>query len=109
MLNVRLYFAQRLSALIMAPLVLVHLATMIYAIQGGLDSNEILARTQGSVFWGMFYGVFVLAAGVHAAIGLRAIVWEWWKLTGVFLEVFSFTVGAIVLGLGARAVIAVVC
>lgn len=31
MLNVRLYLAQRISAMVMAPLVLGHLAVMIYA------------------------------------------------------------------------------
>jgi hypothetical protein len=47
MLDFRLYMAQRLSALIMAPLVIGHLAVMIYAVQGGLSAGEILGRTQG--------------------------------------------------------------
>ena len=45
----RLYLLQRLSALIMAPLVIGHIAVMIYAIQGGLTAAEILGRTQGSL------------------------------------------------------------
>ena len=49
MLSLRLYMAQRLSALLMAPFVIGHLAVMIYAIQDGLDAAEILGRTQGSV------------------------------------------------------------
>ena len=61
-MDVRLYLAQRISAMIMAPLVFVHLGMMIYAIQGGLSAGEILGRTQGSVFWGLFYGLFVVAA-----------------------------------------------
>ena len=108
MLTTRLYFYQRLSAMLMAPLVLVHLATMIYAIQGGLDTSEILSRTQGSVFWGLFYAVFVAAAAVHAAIGLRVIAHEWFKVTGPGLQVLMFSVGLIILGLGGRAVFAVV-
>jgi succinate dehydrogenase hydrophobic anchor subunit len=40
MLEIRLYLAQRISAAIMAPLVLLHLGLMIYAIQGGLDASE---------------------------------------------------------------------
>ena len=108
MLNTRLYFAQRLSAMLMAPLVLIHLATMIYAIQGGLDTAEILSRTQGSVFWGSFYGLFVVAASVHAAIGLRVIAHEWLKVAGASLEVLTLVVGIMVLGFGGRAVIAVV-
>ena len=108
MLNVRLYFLQRLSALIMAPLVLGHLAVMMVAIQGGLDAGEILSRTQGSVLWGMFYGLFVLAVAVHGAIGLRVIVHEWLQVAGAALEVFTFVTGIVLLGLGGRAVFAVV-
>ena len=48
----RLYLAQRISAAILAPLVLMHLGLMVYAIQGGLDAGEILGRTRGSLFWG---------------------------------------------------------
>ncbi|MGB2411815.1 MAG: succinate dehydrogenase, partial [Candidatus Puniceispirillaceae bacterium] len=51
MLDFRLYMAQRLSALIMAPLVIGHLAVMIYAVRGGLSAGEILGRTHGSLFW----------------------------------------------------------
>ena len=48
--DLRLYMLQRITALLMAPLVLGHLAVMIYAIQGGLSAAEILGRTQGSLF-----------------------------------------------------------
>ena len=65
MLDLRLYMLQRLSALIMAPLTLGHLAVMIYAIRGGLSAGEILGRTQGSIGWALFYGVFVLAVSIH--------------------------------------------
>ena len=47
MLELRLYMAQRITALIMAPLVIGHIAVMIYAVQGGLSAGEILGRTQG--------------------------------------------------------------
>ena len=40
MTETRFYLAQRLSAAVMAPLVLIHLGVMIYAIQGGLDAAE---------------------------------------------------------------------
>ena len=49
MLNLRLYMFQRMTALLMAPLVVGHLAVMIYAVQGGLSASEILGRTQGSL------------------------------------------------------------
>lgn len=77
MLEMRLYLLQRISALVMAPLVLGHLALMIYAVQGGLSVGEILGRTQGSLFWGLFYGLFVIAVSVHAALGLRIVAQEW--------------------------------
>lgn len=107
MLDLRLYMAQRITALLMAPLVTGHLAVMIYAIQGGLSSSEILGRTQGSLVWFLFYGTFVLAVSVHAAIGLRSIAHEWGKLQGVLLEVFMWLVGLSLFALGARAVWAV--
>ena len=69
MTELRLYLAQRISAMVMVPLVIGHIAVMIYAIQGGLSAGEILGRTQGSVFWALFYGTFVVAVAVHAAIG----------------------------------------
>lgn len=97
-----------MSALILAPLVLGHLAVMIYAIRDGLSAAEILSRTQGSLWWGIFYGLFVIAASIHAAIGLRTIVQEHLKLTGAALEGFALVAGLLLLGLGGRAVIAVV-
>lgn len=76
MLGVRLYMLQRITALIMAPLVIGHIAVMIYAVRGGLSAAEILGRTQGSVLWALFYGTFAVAVALHAAIGLRVIVHE---------------------------------
>jgi fumarate reductase subunit C len=104
MLTLRLYFAQRLTALIMAPLTLGHLAVMIYAVQDGLSVAEILARTQGSVAWFLFYGSFVLAVAVHAAIGLRVVISEWLGVRGIALSVFSWAVLVMLLVLGGRAV-----
>jgi fumarate reductase subunit C len=107
MLDVRLYMAQRLSALIMAPLVLGHIAVMIYAIQGGLSTAEILGRTQGSLLWFLFYGTFVIAVSIHAAIGLRVIAHEWLRLRGVALAVLSWGICAALVALGLSAVFAV--
>lgn len=107
MLDLRLYMAQRLSALIMGPLVLGHIAVMVYAIQGGLSVNEILGRTQGSFAWFAFYGLFVLAVSIHAAIGLRVIVHEWLGLKGGALAGFTWAVALGLLVLGGRSVWAV--
>ena len=81
MLTPRLYMLQRLSAVAMVPLVVGHLVTMIYAIQGGLSAEEILGRTEGSIFWFIFYSAFVLAVAIHGAIGLTVIVHEWFGRT----------------------------
>lgn len=107
MLDVRLYMAQRLSALVMAPFVIVHIAVMVYAIQGGLTAAEILGRTQGSVFWFLFYGMFVVAVSIHAAIGLRVILYEWAGLKGAVLNSVSWGIGLLLFAMGANAVWAV--
>ena len=104
MLTLRLYMLQRITAMLMAPLVMGHLAVMIYAIQGGLDTAEILGRTQGSVVWFLFYGTFVVAVAIHGAIGLRTIIHEWGGVRGAALEAVMWVTGVILLGLGARAV-----
>ena len=107
-MNPMLYMAQRISAMIMAPLVMVHLVVMIYAIQGGLDAAEILSRTRGSMGWAAFYGLFVAAVSVHAAIGVRTICREWLQLKGAALNGLSWLVGLGLLLLGMRAVYAVI-
>ena len=107
MLNLRLYMLQRLTALLMAPLVLGHLLVMIYAIQGGLSAAEILGRTQGSVAWFLFYGTFVVAVAIHGAIGLRVIIFEWGGLKGSALDLMTWVIGLGLFALGARAVWAV--
>ena len=103
----RLYMLQRLSALILAPLVLCHLVLIIYAFRGGLTATEILSRTQGSLAWAIFYGLFVLAVAVHASIGLRVIANELLKLEGWVLNILSLLVFFGLFYLGARAVYAV--
>jgi len=107
MLDVRLYMAQRLSALIMAPLVLGHIAVMIYAVQGGLSAAEILGRTAGSFAWALFYGVFAIAVAIHAAIGLRVIAYEWAGLRGTALSVLTWGACALLGWMGLSAVWAV--
>ena len=83
-----------------------HLATIIYAVRGGPQrAAEILERTRGNVAWAAFYAVFVFAAAVHAAIGLRTILAEWLGWRGEPAE-FAMTVFAFILTvLGLRAVV----
>ena len=103
-----LFALQRLTAKLLAPLVVVHLVLILYAVQGGLSAAEILDRTRGSVAWGAFYALFVTAVAVHAPIGVRNIVREWSRWRGRSLDVASVALAIVLLALGLRAVAAVV-
>lgn len=103
-MTLKLYMAQRISALIMVPLVLIHIAVMIYAIQGGLSAAEILGRTRGSIVWFVLYGTFVIAVSVHGAIGLRTVLSEWAGLHGRKLDAVAWVILALLLVLGMQAV-----
>jgi fumarate reductase subunit C len=102
-----LWVAQRASAAVLALCVTVHLATMIYAIRGGLSATEILARTQGSAGWFTFYSLFVLAVTVHAPIGLRPVLGEWLRWRGASRDWFLLVVALLLAVLGMRAVFGV--
>lgn len=105
--DTRLWLAQRLSAMVLAVCVLVHLATIVYAVRGGLSAQEIFARTRGNHAWLAFYSVFVLAAAVHAPIGLRAIAIEWLRWRGRSRDVFLVSFAILILAAGLRAARAV--
>lgn len=107
-MNVRLYVWQRGTAALMAPLVLIHLAVIFYATRQGLTAADILGRTRGSLAWGLFYGLFVGAAAIHASIGLRNILVEWASLRDRAAGALAAAFGCLLAALGARAVFAVV-
>ena len=102
-----LYVAQRGTAVILAVAVAVHLGTILYAVRGGLTAGEILGRTQGNLAFLVFYGVFVVAAAIHAPIGLRSILREWTPWRGRSLDGAMLAVAALLLVLGLRAALAV--
>ena len=102
-----LWIAQRASAAVLALCVLVHLATMIYAVRGGLSAAEILQRTRGSFAWLAFYSVFVLAVTVHAPIGLRSVLLEWLGWRGAARDIVLLGLAMVLAGLGMRAVFGV--
>jgi succinate dehydrogenase subunit C len=102
-----LWIAQRVSAAVLAVCVAVHLATIVYAVQGGLSAAEILGRTRGNHAWLAFYSVFVIAVSVHAPIGLRAIFLEWLRWRGASRDVVLALFAAALAWLGMRAVFAV--
>jgi fumarate reductase subunit C len=102
-----LWLAQRASAAVLALCVVVHLATMIVAVRGGLTAAEILGRTRGSVAWMVFYGVFVAAVAIHAPIGMRTVVAEMRGGHGRGLDIAMLAFAVVLLALGWRAVAAV--
>ena len=102
-----LWIVQRSSAMVLAFCVVVHLATIVYAVQGGLSAAEILARTRGNAAWLAFYTVFVLAVTVHAPIGLRAVLAEWLGWRSRSRDLFLLALSAILTWLGIRAVLGV--
>ncbi|MEZ5852727.1 MAG: succinate dehydrogenase [Hyphomicrobiaceae bacterium] len=111
-MNVRLYTFQRLTALLMVPLIVGHLIVIFYATRNGLTASEILGRTRGSVLWGLYYATFVLAASVHGAIGVRAVLREWGPRRLAHdpraLDIAMWAFGVVLVVLGLRAVAAVV-
>ena len=102
-----LFVVQRISAMVLALAVAVHLATIIYAVRGGLTAGEILARTHGNLAFFAFYSVFVAAVAFHAPIGLRTVIREWTPWRGGSLDVALSVFAVMLLVLGFRAVFAV--
>jgi len=101
MTEFRLYLIQRITAALLLGLGLIHLGTILSATHAPLTAADILARTRASAIWPTFYGVFVLAAATHAAIGLRAIAREW---LGWRHDIWVLALWAALTGLGLRAV-----
>lgn len=102
-----LWVAQRASAVVLALCVVVHLATIIYAMRGGISAAEILGRTRGSTGWLAFYSLFVLACAVHAPIGLRTVLREWAAWRGRGCDAAMWLFAALLAWVGMRAVLAV--
>ncbi len=106
-MTLHLALMQRLSAAVLAPLVLIHVGLIIYAVRGGVSAAEILERTRGSLGWAVFYGLFVVAAAVHAPIGVRTLAREVTSWRGPGLDLAAAAFGLVLLLLGLRAVWAV--
>ncbi len=105
--ELKLYMAQRLSAIFMVPFILVHLGVIIYASRNGISAAEILGRTRGSIGWMLFYGLFVVAASIHGTIGIRNIFREMFAWRGRNLEFAMVLVVVLLVAVGLRAVGAV--
>lgn len=105
-LQAKLWYAQRISAMILGICVAIHLLIIFYAIRGGLSAQEILGRTQGNVLFAIFYEVFVLACFVHAPIGLANILQETFPKSRLEKPI-SWALAICILTLGTTAVIGI--
>ena len=98
------FVLQRASAAVLAICVVVHLATIIYAVRHQLTAAAIVARMHASAFWPAFYTIFVVAVAIHAPLGLRAIADEWLGLRGRRADVVVASIALVLLGGGLYAV-----
>jgi len=105
-LQAKLWYAQRISAMVLGLCVSIHLIIIFYAIRGGLTAEEILGRTQGNIAFAIFYEIFVLACFVHAPIGLANILEETFS-KGFISKALSSLLAALILILGTTAVVGV--
>ena len=105
-MQAKLWYAQRISAMVLGLCVSIHLVIIFYAIRGGLTAEEILGRTQGNIAFAIFYEIFVLACFVHAPIGLANILEETFS-KGFISKALSSLLAVLILILGSTAVIGV--
>jgi len=99
-----LWYWQRVSAMVLALCVVVHLAGIVYAVRGGLTAAEILGRTRGNWGFGAFYAVFVVACAIHAPIGVANIVAETTGGRGSAPQIVASVLALAILAMGLRAV-----
>jgi fumarate reductase subunit C len=102
------WYWQRISAMVLAVCVLLHLGVIIYAVRSGLSGAAILGRTHGSLLFGGFYVIFVLACAVHVPIGLGRIAEEWLGCSTRAAQIGARLFGLLILFMGLRAVYGVV-
>ena len=101
--GVQLWAVQRGTAVFLALAVVIHLATIMVAVRGGLSAAEIIGRLRGNWAWFGFYSAFALAAGLHGAIGLRAIAAEWAGWRGRGYDLAWLAIGLLTAAFGIRA------
>ncbi len=104
----KLFLMQRISAAILAPLVVVHLLLILYAVRHGMTGDDVLNRTAGNVYWALFYLIFVVAVSIHAPLGLRNVLKEWTPLSLSSVNRVAIILFGLFLVLGIRSVIAVI-
>jgi len=100
------FVLQRMSAAVLAVCVVVHLASIVYAVRSGLSAEAIVARMHAYPAWPAFYAIFVVAVAIHAPLGLRAIADEWLGLRGKAFDAGLALFALVLLGGGSYAVAA---
>ena len=103
--DTRRWLIQRVSAMVLAVSVIVHLSVIIMATQNGVSAAEIVERIQDNYAWMVFYILFVVAAALHAPIGLRTVIRETTGMQGKFPGFISSSIGVILLIMGVQAVL----
>lgn len=101
----RMWLAQRISAGVLGVSVVVHLAGIVTAVQGGLTAAEIIDRVGGNGVMALFYGVFVIACAVHAPIGIRTVLSEMTNFKPASVSGIAITLAALIVMLGLKAVL----
>ncbi len=107
-MTMRLYVWQRATAALMVPLVLVHIAVILYVSRRDMTAADILSRTHGSVVWASYYALFVAAASIHASIGVRNVLTEWSPLRDRGAGWCAVVLGVVLALLGFHAIVALV-
>jgi fumarate reductase subunit C len=107
-MTMRLYLWQRGTAALMVPLVLIHIAVILYVSRQGMTAADILSRTHGSIVWASYYAFFVAAASIHASVGVRNVLAEWSPLKERGAGWCAVVLGLVLALLGFHAVVALV-
>ena len=99
----RLWWWQRVSAMVLACCVFLHLGVIVYAVHSGLSEAAILARTRGNWLFGAFYFLFVAMCAVHVPIGLLRVAEEWmnWRGKSALIAACAISLALALLGLRA--------
>jgi len=98
-----LFYLQRASGVLLAALLVIHLATIGYAVQGELTVSEIIDRVRSNRLWSVFYFLFIVIALAHASIGLRNVLTEMLNIPkrAVDAAAAAYLIAALYLGFGA--------
>lgn len=107
-LEIKLWLVHRLTGMALGLFVIIHLVTILVVIQGGLSAAEIMERTSSNFIVISFYGLFITAAAVHSALGLRTVAQEVFNWKGTILNVVIFIFFAFLCVVGMAAIIGLV-